>query len=399
MTGRFVQAFRWDRAALLALTGLLVEVGLLLFHRGDGGFARPLAGLAAAVCGCLLLGLRHRRPVTVAVLVMLLAFVYYPVSTLDGPLALVVYLVALYHLARTGRLAAAIAMAAATMLAVTAGELLQTGNHRNVDNIAILLFGGWFLSLIALGHALHIRQQHQSEAEERALAAERERDLRAAQSATEERLRLARELHDVIGHSMSLINVQATAALHRSRKRPGETAELIHALEAVRESSKEALRELRATLGVLRQVDETAPVEPVAGLERLPELAGRARATGLDLAVATTGEAPVLPPQISLAAYRIVQESLTNITRHAQAEHAVVRVEYTAGEVHLSITDDGLGARHGATGSGLAGMAARARALGGELTACNALGGGFRVTARLPLPANDALPQPHRLFG
>ena len=384
---------------LLALVGLLAEAGQLFRHREEMVPARLLVEAGAVVCGCLLLGLRQRRPVAVAVLAMLLACVYFPLSALDGPLVLIVYLVGLYHLARSGRLAAAIAVAVTSFAALTLGELLETSGHRNVDNMSILLFGGWFLSLVALGHALQVRQQHQAEAEARALAAERERDLRAAQSATQERLRLARELHDVIGHSMSLINVQATAALHRSRKRPGETAELIGALEAVRESSKEALRELRATLGVLRQVDEAAPVEPAAGLDRLGELAERARGTGLDLRVETTGEAPVLPPQISLAAYRIVQESLTNITRHSGAEHAVVRVAYATGEVRLTITDDGRGARPGATGSGLAGMAARAEALGGEFSAGNAPGGGFRVTARLPLPVGEVRRQAHGLFG
>lgn len=389
---------RSDPLLLLAVAALLVDTVLLWWAVADGALVSGLLGWAVVLVGTAALWLRDRGPVAVAVLALAAAVAYYPLSPVDGPAALTVYLVALYTVARSGQLTVAVAIAVFTMLVLTWAEMLTLDKgERHVDNMSIVLFGGWFLSLIALGHAVQMRHAHQREAEQRVLAAERERDLRAQQSATAERLRLARELHDVLGHNISLINVHSAAALHRGAKRPGETEELVSALELVRDTSKEALRELRATLGVLRQVDEVAPVEPAAGLERLGELVERATRCGLEISVETTGEPPVLPPNISLAAYRIVQESITNITRHAAATRAVVRVAYAPGELRLRVEDDGRGAEPDAQGSGILGMTTRARALGGDLSARNGPDGGFRVTARLPVaaPVDEPATEPH----
>jgi signal transduction histidine kinase len=376
------------RDGVMQLTGiaLLVDTGVVLFREIDGGWVPALTSWLVACAAWLALALARRWPIAVSVATLVLAAGYYPVAPVDGPTVMVAFIVSLYYVARYGRLAAALAIAALTTLLLAYTELVLFQDDQHVEPASIALLGGWLLSVIAFGHAMLVRHAYQHEAEQRALAAVRERDVRARQSATEERLRIARELHDVLGHHISLINVQASAAVHRSAKRPGETEELVRALETVRETSREALRELRATLGVLRQVDEAAPTAPAAGLERLGELAGRAGAAGLDVTVETAGAVPVLPPQISLAAYRIVQESLTNVTRHAQAAHAVVRVEYEPGELRVRIEDDGRGAGGGdMSGSGILGMAERARALGGELDAVDT-GSGFRVAARLPVP-------------
>ncbi|MDT0270408.1 sensor histidine kinase [Streptomyces sp. DSM 44915] len=387
MLARFPAAIQRDRLLLVPIVALLVEAVLVVAIASSSPerTVNGVVGWLATAAGTGLLPLRFRWPVTIAVLSLALTMGYYVLSTLDGPAGLTVLIVSLYSVARGGRLAAAVAVAVFAMLVITWGEVLAGEEERHVDNMSMVLFGGWFLSLIMLGHAVQLRHAHQRETEQRLLAAERERDLRAQQSATAERLRLARELHDVLGHNISLINVRTTAALHRSAKRPGETVELVSALELVRDTSKEALRELRATLGVLRQVDEAAPVEPAAGLERLGELVDRASRTGLEISLATTGEPPVLPPNISLAAYRIVQESITNITRHADATRAWVLVDYAPGELRLTVSDDGRGAEPGARGSGIQGMSTRAEALGGELSAGGGPEGGFRVTARLPL--------------
>lgn len=337
--------------------------------------------------GCVAFAFRERWPVPFAVLVMVLAVVYYPLGEQDGVLMMVLYALALYTLAVRGQLAAAVVLAAITLLAMAYGEAnTRARGQANVDEMSFLLIAGWFVGVIAFGHAMRVRQAYLRETEQRALAAERERDARAQQSATAERLRIARELHDVLGHNISLINVQSGAALHRSAKRPGETAELVQTLESVRDISREALRELRATLGVLRQVDEAAPTEPAAGLERLAELTGRAGAAGLDVRLATEGEPAPVPPQISLAAYRIVQESLTNVARHSGATAATVTVRYAPGVLRLAIEDNGTGAADvdAAPGSGITGMTERARALGGHLTAA-ATPTGFLVTAELPL--------------
>ncbi|MDN5861547.1 MAG: sensor histidine kinase, partial [Pseudonocardia sp.] len=203
-------------------------------------------------------------------------------------------------------------------------------------------------------------------------------------SAAEERLRIAREVHDVLGHHVSLINVQAGAALHGLAKRP-EQAET--ALVAIKDSSGEALRELRRTLGVLRQVDEEAPTSPSPGLARIDELVDRAREAGLAVTLDIEGTPRPVDAEVGLAAFRIVQESLTNVTRHAHATDAVVLVRYGEETVDVQVDDNGRGSPSGAVedGSGLLGMAQRADALGGEFAAAPRAGGGFRVSARLPL--------------
>lgn len=364
--------YRVDRAVVVVGVLWLVDTAVMLWSPPEGGPAVGVTVVLLALLSCLSLALRAAWPVPVAVVTLLAAGVYYPLSTVDGGTPMVAAVVALYAAARAGHPLWAAALATLAILATGYGEFATGDDERNVDNMAMMLLGGWLLGVVAVGHA--------------ARTAERERDLRARQSATEERLRLARELHDVLGHHVSLINVQASAALHRAAKRPGQTEELTTALEFVRDTSKESLRELRATLGVLRQVDEEAPTEPAGGLARIGELAERAeRAGGPRVTVETGGTPPVVPPQVSLAAYRIVQESLTNVTRHARATTATVRVEYAPGELRVRVEDDGRGAPRGARGSGVAGMAERARALGGSLTAENTETG-FRVDARLPLP-------------
>ncbi|NUV63595.1 sensor histidine kinase [Streptomyces sp. CAI-85] len=384
--------FRIDRTAALVGVCQLLELGWIVLGRTADGAVAALASCAAATVGWLSLGFRARRPLAAAVVALLVTLVYYTHAGINGPTPALVFMVALYSVARSGQLTAVVALAVLIMLVIAYGELGVVDQQRSVDNMSIALLSGWFLSVIAFSHAMRTRQAYLAEAEARALAAERERDVRAKQSATEERLRLARELHDVLGHNISLIHVQTNAALHRSTRRPGQTAELITALEFVRDTSKEALRELRGTLGVLRQVDEAAPTAPTAGLDRLGELADRAAVTGLKVTVTVEGEQPVLSPKISLAAYRIVQESLTNITRHAQAAHATIDVTYTPSELRVRIEDDGQGTADTTTrGSGITGMTERARALGGRLTARDT-GAGFRVDATLPLTETPQLP-------
>ncbi|GAA2387414.1 sensor histidine kinase [Streptomyces glaucosporus] len=358
--------------------------------------------LIAVCCGALYW--RRRQPVAVAVAVLLAAGLYYPAGPYDSPLPMIAYAVALYTVAAEGRFAAAVTLAVLTMLAVGYGELApRPGEERHVDDAAMVLLTGWLFGVVAFGHAQRNRQAYLREVEQRAVAAEREKEVRARQSATEERLRIARELHDAVGHSLSMINVQSGAALHRHARHPEDTEGLVAALEAVRAGSKDALRELRATLGVLRQADEgAAPTVPAPGLEEVRELVERARATGLDVRLAVEGpRGRPVPRRVGQAAYRIVQESLTNVARHADARRAVVTVRCEGDGVRVRIEDDGRGAPEEGggpdAGSGITGMAERARALGGELTAGNVRGDGegggsgrgpvrgFRVEARLPL--------------
>ncbi|MFI1397239.1 sensor histidine kinase [Streptomyces sp. NPDC020681] len=354
--------------------------------------AATLIGWALIAVGCGALYFRRRRPVAVAVVTLAACAAYYPLSSFDGPL-MITFALALYSVAAEGRFTAAVALAAITLLAVGLGEVRQSEGNRQIDDTSLVMLAGWLISLVAVGRLQRTRLAYLHEVEQRALAAEREQEARARQSATEERLRIARELHDVLGHSISLINVQSSAVLHKLSKQPQPADALAAAeaaLEAVKSTSKDALRELRSTLGVLRQADEAAPTAPVSGLDRLGELVERACATGIEVRTRTEGTPRPLPPPVDLAAYRIVQESLTNVTRHANASTALITIAYSEHDVRVRIDDDGQGSADAQSlGSGIMGMAERAKAFGGELTARNTADG-FRVSARLPLgPEQD----------
>ena len=235
-----------------------------------------------------------------------------------------------------------------------------------------------------------IWQLHLREVEQRAEEAERTRDEAARRRAMEERLRIARELHDSLTHSISVIQVQAGVAVHLARKR-GE--DVPPALLAIQEAGADAGRELRATLGVLRS-DEDADG---SGLSQLDSLVARARAAGLPVTVTVTGAQRPLPAEADQAAYRIVQEALTNVSRHAGAASASVHLHYTPHILSIQVDDDGKGqvtstgsgngTRASGPGLGLVGMRERVSALGGRLQAGRRDGGGFRVRAELPARA------------
>jgi len=229
-------------------------------------------------------------------------------------------------------------------------------------------------------------QLHLREVEQRAEEAERTRDEAARRMAMEERLRIARELHDSLTHSISVIQVQAGVAVHLARKR-GE--DVPPALLAIQEAGADAVRELRATLGVLRSEEDGDG----SGLSQLDSLVARARAAGLPVTVTVTGAQRPLPPEADQAAYRIVQEALTNVSRHAGAASASVHLHYTPETLLIQIDDDGkgtlpsTGTRPSGPGLGLVGMRERVSALGGQLQAGPQDGGGFQVRAELPTRA------------
>jgi len=178
-------------------------------------------------------------------------------------------------------------------------------------------------------------------------------------------MRIARELHDVVAHNISVINVQANTALHLMDRQPERARS---ALTTINEVSKQALVELRSVLGVLRQIDDDAPRAPSPSLERLDELAAATGAAGLSVEVEQAGTAGSLPASIDLAAYRIVQEALTNAVRHSGGSHAVVHVEHGEAALVVQVDDDGRNAvRASVPGNGIAGMTERAHALGGTL--------------------------------
>ena len=240
-----------------------------------------------------------------------------------------------------------------------------------------------WLIVIALGaEAVRTRRGRRA-------AQQRSREESALRRAEEERLRIARELHDVLAHSISLISVQSGVALHLLDERPEQARS---ALTIINDASGEALRELRSVLGVLRRVDEQAPREPAAGLQRLPELVAHAAAAGVEVQTHTEGTPRPLPASVDLAAYRIVQESLTNVARHASGGRATVSLGYGDRALTIEVCDDGPGVNvpraedpPAGSGNGILGMRERAAALGGELNAGRrGPGPGFRVRARLP---------------
>jgi signal transduction histidine kinase len=271
------------------------------------------------------------------------------------------------------------------LAAWTAAALVLAGH---VADVALLhqrwswqSFGGvlaWTLVVLAIAEVVR------SWRERAATFREAARETRRRQ-AGEERLRIAQELHDVVAHHMSLINVQAGVALHLAEKQRPEQAE--PALRAIKDASKEALTELRSLIDVLRADDAPAPRTPQATLARLDDIVDRSRHAGLDITRTVTGRPRALSAALELAAYRIVHESVTNIVRHAHARRATVDLDYGDTVLTVRVEDDGTGGpmlRNLKRGNGISGMQERARALGGELDLAPSPLGGLRIEARIP---------------
>jgi signal transduction histidine kinase len=241
---------------------------------------------------------------------------------------------------------------------------------------------GWLISAGVVIVTFRLWQLHLREAEQRAEEAERTKDEAARRQAMEERLRIARELHDSLTHSISVIQVQAGVAEHLARRRGDDVPP---ALLAIREAGADAARELRATLSVLRSAQDGDG----SSLSQLDGLVARARAAGLPVTVTVAGAERPLPPDVDQAAYRIVQEALTNVSRHAGQARALVHLQYAPDGLTVQIDDDGdgSGTQPAGTGLGLIGMRERVSALGGRLSAGPQDGGGFRVRAHLPARA------------
>ena len=238
---------------------------------------------------------------------------------------------------------------------------------------------GWLVSGVAGVLSFVQWHMHVREVEQRAEEAERTRDEMARRRAVEERLRIARELHDSLTHSISVIKVQAGVATHLARKNGEEPSA---ALLAIEEASTDATRELRSTLDVLRRDDETGG----SGLDRLPALVERARSSGLPTTYAVRGAARPLPPEVEQTAYRVVQEALTNVSRHAGKATAAVQIVYGPESLTVQVDDDGSApTQPPVPGYGLVGMRERVTALGGQLRAEPGATRGFSVLAELPV--------------
>jgi signal transduction histidine kinase len=331
--------------------------------------AAPMTPVAAAWLAATTLTLLvvHRFPLTLFLATTASAFGYYSSGLPGGPI-IVVPTIALFLLTRQrGPLTAGITGAAALAVLYLV-HIVTSGSFTLAVGAGFLVV--WLVAVIGVGTAVRYQLD--------ALAARREQaDEHRHRVAEQERLRIAREVHDVVAHSLAMINVQAGVAAHVADRRPEQAKE---ALLNIKAASASALKDLRATLAVLRSGEDKAPAPSLA---QAAELLEHARDAGLTVDV--HGEAGDLPAPVDAAAYRILQESLTNVVRHAdQPKHVDVRFERRSGSFTLRVRDDGRGTAQPAPGHGLRGMGERAAALGGRCTA-GPVEGGFEVCVELPI--------------
>ncbi|MET7670600.1 sensor histidine kinase [Micromonospora luteifusca] len=380
------RGWRWA-AADAALALALLVIGLLGTDLAgdDQPGSRPVDATCRVliVVAALALMARHRAPAAVLAVVSVATTIYLVIGYPYGPILLTL-LVAVYTVAtRLPVRPAALATGGAFVLLLT-HVFVSLGPVSGWT--AVLPTSAWVVVPFAVG--VVVRVNRETAARSRAEEA-RSRAEQARRQTDEERLRIAQEVHDVVGHGLAAISMQAEIALHLLPKRP-EQAET--ALTAISRTSREALDELRVTLGAVRQGAERGPVP---GLARLAALRDRLAGAGLAVELNVVGDPRELPAAVDLAAYRVVQEALTNVLRHAGVSDAEVTVDYRADALTVEVTDRGTGVAgdgigpaadgDGVGGHGLAGMRERVAALGGRLTAGPRTGGGFRVHARLPL--------------
>ncbi|GGZ26850.1 sensor histidine kinase [Streptomyces nitrosporeus] len=394
----FARARRWLRGHPLAFDGALAAGVLVCMvcasfaepHPGHGpsfGVRAPdTSSVLLMVLGAAALVRRRSRPMEVLAATGALSIAEFLLSDPPAPVVMSV-VVALYTVAaRTDRpttwRVGLLTMVSLTMAAMVVGS----SPWYSQENVGVL---AWLGLAGATGDAVRSRRAFVDAIRERAERAERTREEEARRRVAEERLRIARDLHDVVAHHIALVNVQAGVAAHVMDKRPDQAKE---ALAHVRQASRSALDELRSTVGLLRQSgDPEAPTEPAPGLAVLDDLVATFRNAGLPVEVARTDRDEPLPAAVDLAAYRIIQEALTNVRKHAGAHaRAEVSVVRAGASAEVTVLDDGTGTAAGADradggGHGLLGMRERVTALGGALTAGPRYGGGFRVHAILPL--------------
>jgi signal transduction histidine kinase len=343
-------------------------------HRSVGG----LVGYALLALAVAALPFRHRYPGGVMAVTSAAILTFTSLGYAQGPIY-VPMIVALFTLVSRGRRREVAAYLVLGYLGFSFVPWL-VGSDDAPTAASLVGLAAWLIALVAISEAIRYRRSVTA-------AAAAEQAEAARRRATEERMHIARELHDVVAHNMSLINIQAGVALHLIDQQPEQARE---SLGLIKQASKEALVELRSILGVLRHVDDRQPVPTLADLDRLVD---NARGSGLDVrlevpnGVATAG---AMPRPIDLAAYRIVQEALTNVAKHSDRQAAVVRIREDDGELLVEVLDEGShrpDAPH--EGFGLVGMRERAASVGGRVEAGPRPGRGFAVRAWLPMSSRE----------
>jgi len=383
-------AWVFDSALALLAAGLATAQFVSMpADRGVPG-SRFVLGYGLVLLHTLPLAVRRRFPGAVLALVVasgLAGIALFLPPFFVGP----AILVAVYSVAAYGRRWVSLAGLAVAELGLAAVPL--TRFEEPLDWLVWVQFAGIFGAAWLLGLFAHNYRAHAARLEERTAELERAREALARRAVVEERLRLARELHDVVAHAMSVIAVQSGVGAHVADSRPEEVGKALAAIEA---TSRSALTELRRLLGVLRQDGEPqASLTPAPGLANLEGLLAEVAKAGLAVRLRVEGAPAPLPAGLDLSAYRIIQEALTNVVKHAGPAHAQVTIRYRDHEVAVEVIDDGRGVaavatdgRRGRTGHGLIGMAERVAVFGGDLEVGPRPGGGFRVAARLPLAAD-----------
>jgi signal transduction histidine kinase len=369
--------------------------------RGPELSERPLAdfghlGYVLLVVSGAAVAVRRKWPVPVFVTTALASLVYYGLDFPDGPGWLGLF-VALYTLAAYGDGRRSLVTAGVGTAVLTVGWLVAAADIEPRAAIGWVFFRiGVSVMSTTLGESVRSRRVIAADAEARAELAERTREEEARARVDAERLRIAREVHDTVAHAIAIINVQSGVTAHVLDKRPERAREALHTIE---QTSSRALREMRTILGVLR--DDSDGHVPHPGLGQIDELTTRARDAGLDITIEETSPAAPLPSAVDSAAYRILQESITNVIRHAGPARVTVALVPGIDALEIRVTDEGRrdpaarqptsnGTSGPKPGRGIAGMRERCQLLGGELDAGPLPGGGFEVRARLPLAPTGA---------
>ncbi|MEH0423083.1 sensor histidine kinase [Streptomyces sp. B21-083] len=354
--------------------------------------------VALAAVGCSALVWRHRHPFGVLAVTIGCGVVFQLLGVRDSPLVTSPVLLSVYNVAvRTNRRTAWTVAAVSAAVLVSAAVVGAPASWLDPEKAAML---AWTALPAAVGDGVRSRRAYVAAVEERAEHAERTREQEAQQRVAAERVRIARDLHDIVAHHIALINAQAGVAVHLVDQRPEQ---ILTALEDIRDASRSALDELRVTVGLLRQSDDpVASRDPMPGLAQVPALLASFERAGLAVSHARRGTAEPLEPAADLAAYRIVQESLTNVRKHAGADRARLFLHYQPERLTITVEDDGSAGPHPArpgAGHGLIGMRERAATIGGRLYAGPRAEGGFTVTAELPLHAGCPGPERDRRNG
>ncbi|UYQ60739.1 sensor histidine kinase [Streptomyces peucetius] len=365
---------------------VFVMVGSGFAAESQQGTREPLDAFARVLllAGPALLLLRQKYPVPTVFGVCAVTLVYFAAGYPYGPVFLTVAVAVFAAIVAGHRRAAwwavGLLWAAHLLVAHWLYAYLPPGGDEAAPWGQEVFVTAWVIAIAAASELVRVRREVWARERAERAAAEKRR-------ADEERLRIARELHDVLAHSISVINVQAGVGLALLDSDPEQART---ALTTIKAASKEALGEVRQVLDTLRAPGE-APRAPAPGLDRLPELVQQAASTGLTVDVETVGQKAALAPGADLAAFRIVQEALTNVVRHSGSRTARVRIVHSPGSLALQIDDDGpaTGSDAGGSGRGLIGMRERAGALGGTIKAGPRPDGGFRVLAELPVQTEE----------